>query len=957
QAAQVVDLPTYAFQRERYWLEPGRGVGDLAAAGLGVVEHPLLRTGQRLAGADEWLFTGSVSTATHPWVADHVVLDTIVLPATAFVDIALTAGDTVGCETLQELTFEAPLVLGGDEAMQLQVRVEGPDRDGRRAIAIYSRREISPRDDDDRRWTRHASGAVAPGIEAERSELIERLAAEAWPPEGADELDVDGVYDRLAQLGFAYGPSFMGVRAAWCRADELFADVSLDARHVDEAGRYGVHPALLDSAMHVVVKLVPDSEDGTGRMLFHWEGVRRYGGHGTSMRVRLGMVGDETWNVAALDESGAGILSVEAVVARRVAPEQLAMARRGGDTGLGLTWVEVPVSSANGNRPSFALLSDVEPAGPGKRYPGLRALDDAIDAGAQPPDVVLATTHHSRDGSAGSAVRAAACRTLELLQAWLADERLPDSRLVFVSREGVAVDGDDIPDLGTAAVWGLVRSAQSEHPGRFGLLDTDRDDASWHAASVLLSAGESQLALRAGVARVPRVARVTRGPAGGPAFDPDGTVLITGGTSGLGALLARHLVSEHGVRRLLLASRRGPRAPAAGELEADLVRLGASPVLAACDVAEREQLSDLIASIAPEHPLTAVIHAAGVLDDSVIEALTPEQVDRVLRPKVDGALHLHELTAGRELTHFLMFSSFAATIGSPAQGNYSAANACIDALAQRRHAAGLPAKSLVWGPWSEAGGMTGDRNAAETARIARLGAQPMSDEEGLALFDAVLDLDDPLPLLARLDTAALLVRARDGALPAILGGLVSARRPRAGEAADSLQRRLSALPEPAWAEIVLDTVRDQIASVLGLGSRESVDPQRAFKDMGFDSLAAVELRGGLTRATRIALPATLIYDYPTPTAVAEHVLGKLAGAGAGRPTIESEFDRIERLLQGLVTDERTRRQVDVRLRAFNTRVQTLLAHAENGHRADDEDLDSVSDEEMFKLIDKEFGVA
>jgi NAD(P)-dependent dehydrogenase (short-subunit alcohol dehydrogenase family)/acyl carrier protein len=959
--ARVVDLPTYAFQRERYWLEGDGGAGDLAAAGLMAVDHPLLSTGQLLAGTDEWLFTGRASRATQTWISDHVLLDTVVVPGTAWVEVAMAAGAAVDCEMLDELTFESPLVLGENEGAQLQVRVDGADPSGRREFAIYSRPEDPSREGDDQEWTRHASGAVASAAEAERSEQIERLAAEAWPPEGAEAIDVDGLYDRLVGMGFAYGSAFMGVEAAWRRGDELFAEVALDGEHAAEAERYGMHPALFDTAMHPVVALLAERDDGAGRMLFHWKGMRRYSGQVTSMRVRLELVSDEAWNVAALDVFGADVLSVDAVVARPVEAAQLALARRDHDDArLRLDWVEVPASSTNGHKPLFAQLAGVDADGLGESYADLPALVEAIEGGAQAPDVVLAAMPRVDAGDAAESARAGACQALELVQGWLADERLSGARCVLVTRDGVAVSGDESPDLAAAALWGLVRSAQSEHPGRFGLLDIDGADASWQAAAALLAAGEPQLALRDGVARVPRIARATAAPAAtAPAFDPDGTVLITGGTGGLGALVARHLAAEHGVRHVLLASRRGTEAPEWAQLEAELAELDVEPVVAACDVADRGQLEALIASVAPEHPLTSVIHTAGVIEDGLVESLTPEQVDRVMRPKVDGALHLHELTEGLELAQFVIFSSFAATLGSPGQANYAAGNAFADALAQRRHASGLAAKSLVWGAWAEAGGMTRDRSEADAARIRRLGAALLTEAEGLALFDAALDADDELPVLVRLESGTLRGMARDGVLPPILSGLVRTRPTRSGEAADSLQRRLSGVPEADWPETVLDLVRDQIAAVLGLESRDEVEPQVAFKEMGFDSLAGVELRNRLLRSTRLQLPATLVFDHPTPASVAEYMLGQLpkgGGGGAERPPIDGEFDRIERLVQEIATDERTRAQVETRLRAFNARIQSFLVDPGESADADlDEDLEAVSDEEMFALIDKELG--
>ena len=958
--ARTVDLPTYAFQRERFWLEGGQGTGDLGAAGHVAIDHAMLSTGQRLAGADEWLFTGSVSLATHPWIADHIVLGTVVLPATGFVEVALAVARAVECDTIEELTFEAPLVFGERGAVQLQVRLDAPDDAGRRPIALYSRTDGAVSSEAE--WTRHASGAIAPPSGADRSALVDRLMAEAWPPIGAEAVDADALYEKLSELGLAYGPWFTTIGAAWRRGDEIFAEVALAGDLIDEADRYGVHPALLDTAMHPIVALMPLAEaDGDGgRMLFHWAGVRHYGG-ATAMRACLSMVGAESWSLAALDELGEPVLSAEAVVARPVEAAQLAAARRGGGASLTVSWVELPVRSPNGHRPTFVALDGVPVDGLGDRHAGLRELVDAIDSGtASPPDVVLVTLHEPDCGDPAGAARAAACAGLELVQTWLAAEQLSGARLVFVTDGAVAAQDGEVPDLAQAALWGLVRSAQSEHPERFGLLDTDGAETSWHAAMVLLATGETQFAVRDGVARVPRVVRSDGGPAAAPApdLDADGTVLVTGGTSGLGALLARHLAAEHAVRHLLLASRRGPLAPEAADLVAELERLGATPVLAACDVGDRAELAALVASIPAEHPLTAVVHAAGVIEDGTVESLTPEQVERVMRPKVDGALHLHELTEQLGLAQFVLFSSFAATLGAAGQANYAAANAFLDGLAQRRVAAGLPAQSLIWGAWSESGGMTRDRSASDAARIRRLGASMLSDDEGLALYETAIAGGEVLPVLVRLDQAALHGMARDSALPAILSGLVRARPARSGEALDSLPRRLAGVPEPDRPKVVLEIVCEHVASVMGLQSHAEVQSQLAFKEMGFDSLAAIELRNRLTRATRLALPATLVFDHPSPAAVAGFMLGQLGGVAAARPPIDGAFDQVERLLEQIVKDERTRGQVEERVRAFNARIQRLLMTSQDGDAPsaepdDDDDLDTISDEEMFALIDEE----
>ena len=364
-------------------------------------------------------------------------------------------------------------------------------------------------------------------------------------------------------------------------------------------------------------------------------------------------------------------------------------------------------------------------------------------------------------------------------------------------------------------------------------------------------------------------------------LDPDGTVLITGGTGGLGALFARHLAKVHGARRLLLVSRRGLAAGGTAELVAELEGLGVRVRVAACDVAERDQVAELIGSL--ERPLTAVVHAAGVLDDGLVGSLTAGQVERVMRPKVDAAVHLDELTAGMELSAFVLFSSVAALIGSPGQGNYAAANAGLDALAARRRAAGRPAVSLAWGLWAQATGMTGGLEQAQLGRLERMGIGALSTDLGLELFDQARRLDAALMVPVQLDLAALRAQARAGLLPALLRGLVRAPVRRVQAAGGSLAQRLAGVPAPDRERVTLEFVQAQVAAVLGHASRDAIDPSRPFRDLGFDSLAAVELRNRLTQTTGLRLPTTLVFDYPTPTAVAQFLGTEIGGATDATP--------------------------------------------------------------------------
>uniref|UniRef100_UPI0038CC043D type I polyketide synthase n=1 Tax=Amycolatopsis mongoliensis TaxID=715475 RepID=UPI0038CC043D len=418
---------------------------------------------------------------------------------------------------------------------------------------------------------------------------------------------------------------------------------------------------------------------------------------------------------------------------------------------------------------------------------------------------------------------------LRLLQTWLADDRYAKSKLVFVTR-----------GLAGAAVRGLVRSAQAEHPGRFVLADAAELPAAF-------AVEEPEATYADGEVTVPRLVESTSDE---PGVRLDGTVLVTGGAGSLGGALARHLVRAHGVRRLVLVSRRGPDAPAAPELQAELAAEGADVVLAACDVSDRDALAGLLGEVGP---FTAVVHAAGVLDDGVVASLTPERLDAVLRPKLDAAWHLHELTEG--LSAFVLFSSAAGVLGGAGQGNYAAGNTFLDALAAHRRANGLPAVSLAWGPWVPDGGMTGQLTDADVARVRQGGVRPLPARDALRLFDRAIAGTDAVVLpidfaVDDLDTTKPLLSGLDG---------------RAGER--PAPSRLTGDPAAA-----LDLVRAQVAAVLG-HSAASVRADRPFADLGFDSLTAVELRNALGRETGLTLPSTLVFDHPTPRALAEHLLG------------------------------------------------------------------------------------
>ncbi len=984
--AQRVELPTYAFQRQRYWLETAPAAeGDVTSAGLDAPDHPLLGAAVALADTDTYLFTGRLSVATQPWLADHVFAETVLFPGTAFVEVALRAAEQVGYERLDELTIETPLVLPARGAAQIQLTVGEPDESGARALSLYSRSEDAQPDDP---WTRHTTGLLTRDPSTTAPESVAADFA-VWPPADAKPIDVDGLYDRFIDVGFAYGPAFQGLRAAWRRGDEIFAEIDLPETQEAEAARYGLHPALLDASLHTVA-FNPTGTDGS-TLPFSWNGVTLHTGGASALRVRLASAGGDTVSLHATDTSGALVVTVDSLVLRPVAPEQVNSAQPH-ESLYQVEWVPVDTSRApepNGVAagrwalvgPDQAEVGGVLGSADGTvdTYPDLAALAQAIDAGATAPDVVLASsvsgTRRTRD--LAGAVREAGHRALDLLKSWLADDRFGASRLAFLTRGAIAAGDDtDVADPAAAAVWGLVRSAQSENPDRFVLADLDSQEGSRRILPVALTADEPQIVVRDGTVLAGRLARVpARGDEPGQdtatpgmTWDPQGTVLVTGAASGLGGLVARHLVSEHGVRNLVLASRRGLAADGAAELRTELVDLGAQATVAACDTADRDALAGLLASLPDEHPLTAVVHTAGVLDDGVVEALTPERFDRVLRPKVDAVLNLHELTAGLDLSAFVLFSSLSGTLGGPGQANYAAANAFLDAFAHRRRAEGLPAQSQAWGLWAERSGMTGKLDEADTRRIAREGVTPMGSEEALALFDAACGIDTATLVPARLNASAW--RAQDGPIPALLRGIIRttarrgpARTSTAGSGADpaDLRRRIGSMKPAARQQALLELVTEHAAMALGHDNTRAIVPDRGFLELGFDSLTAVGLRNQLGTVTGLRLPATLLFDYTTSRALAGYLAEELVAeepdASVVLPVL-SELEKLENSFAEVVADEAARTRLTSRLQQVLAKLTAgQQTQTTNGGVAAADKFESATDDEIFDFLDEELGTS
>ncbi|WP_370644565.1 type I polyketide synthase [Actinoplanes sp. L3-i22] len=819
-----IDLPTYPFQHRTYWIQPAPGAtADLASAGADTAGHPLLGAVIPAPETGGVTLTGRLSLRDQPWLGDHRIGGVALFPGTGFVELVLRAGRETGCDRIDELTIAAPLALPDRGGVRIQVVVGPADETGRRPVGVHSRADA---DGPDAPWTTHANGLLAPAAPV-TPDLI------AWPPRDAEELDVDGFYAGIAEAGLGYGPVFQGLRAAWRSGDDVYAEIRLPEGTHPEA--FGLHPALLDSALHAVTFSSAGGERAT--LPFAWSGVTLGTPGAANLRIRLTAVRPGTVALRVADAAGRPVLTVDSLALRAISAAQLDAAA-GQSSLFQLDWTPIPVPAG-----SEAVAEDV--------------MTVEVTGGAD-----LAAVH--------SATR----DVLTAVQQWLDDPAKAGTRLAVLTRGAIALTEGDVPDVAAAAVHGLIRSAQAEHPDRILLADTDGSVA----LPALLALPEPQVVVRDGVVYAARLTRAATGddtPAS--AFGPAGTVLVTGGTGALGALVAEHLVTERDVRDLLLVSRRGPAAPGASELRDRLTAAGATVRIAACDTADRDALAALLADV----ELSAVVHTAGVVDDGALATLTPQRLAAVLRAKADSAAHLDELTRDRTLTAFVLFSSASAVLGAPGQANYAAANAFLDALATRRRATGRPAQSLAWGLWDVGGGMSGELSAADLRRLARSGVSPIGAEQGMRLLDAATALDAGTLVPINLDVRSLeSTEDRAGALFRALARPARKAAAPAPETTEAFARQLAALPAADRLALLVDLVRNQAATTLGHPDAGGIEAGRAFNDLGFDSLTAVEFRTGLGSAVGLRLPATLVFDHPTPADVAGYLLDELAPDGA-----------------------------------------------------------------------------
>jgi acyl transferase domain-containing protein len=940
-----VDLPTYPFQRRRYWLAAGTepAIGTVAGLDTEPTGHPILSARVRTPGSAQLSFVGRLRREDLPWLADHAALGTVILPGTAFVDMAVRAGHEVGLPFVEELVLEAPLLIPESGSVEIQLAVDAPDEHGRRPFTVHSR----PEDGGARHgWLRHGTGVLG--------QVADGPAGPApWPVHGAAPVDLARWYERMAASGLHYGSAFQGLRAVWRFGDEVLAEVSLPEEALPAEG-FVIHPALFDATLHALtlIEELGSADGATVRLPFAWTGVNVRGVGATSLRARISRTGDGV-RIQLSDATGVVVASVDGLVTRPVSTRQLAAERTGGDLPLfRLEWVPDPLPTS-GQAGGVAFFDHPDAVA--------SLLGQPV---ATLPSAVVVSCAGNRGGP-DSAHRLLGA-VLRLLRQWLADERTEASRLVLATSGAVAVAADtEVTDLAAASVWGLVRAAQQEHPGRFWLVDHDFEDGRPETAELLASGDAPQRAVRSGVARVPRLTRLIRhsAPAAAVTWASDRTLLITGGSGTLAGLVARHAVEEWGVRQLLLASRSGRIPPGVADLAASE---GLTVTAFAGDLADPEVVRELLARIPAEHRLGGIVHAAAVLEDTVLTSLSEEQLHAVLRPKIDAAWNLHEQAGDLDL--FALFSSVSGLMGNAGQANYAAANTWLDALATYRTARGLPTVSLAWGLWAERSDRTARLSARDEQRLARSGVLAMDTDEALLMLD--LALTDRHPVLAPVRLAVTGQRGDDSyslrhdlvRQDAGLGG------PRRGEAGPTdggpggFARQLAGVPDADRFECTLDLVRSHAAAVLGHQGTGGIERDRGFLSAGMDSLMATELRNRLNAATGLRLPPTVVFDHPTPARLAEHLLSRIAATSAGPPAVgggRSEsaarsglFEILDRLATALAVPELSgtaRAEAGARLRSLASSCGEPVA------ASSEDDVDKATAEELLALIDEQLG--
>ncbi|MGH2879412.1 MAG: type I polyketide synthase [Solirubrobacteraceae bacterium] len=973
-----VVLPVYPFKRERYWLSAPRSEsGDARCVGQESTAHPLLRAAQSLAEFDRGcVLTGRLALESHRWLGDHTLAGEVWFPECGMLELALSAGAQVGCDVVHELECERPVLLPREGAVHLQVLVGGPGPDGRRSIGIHSRIELPGECALLDEWTTHASGTL--GAQASRAAVEDAIVAAGDDRQrDREQIDLEALHDALAAADLDLGNAFLGIGSAWRAGDETVAQI--EAPDGLDLNGFAVHPALLDAAVRLASLGDPGERakyEGSFWTPHIWRDVHCSPTDSSKLTARIAAAQAGVCSLELTDDRERAVLR-GSVVMRELSPERRAQmgAPSRSRSLFALDWREFELPRAPNAGRLFVLaqdgsdgVADGEPAGvPGGLWTRLEG-DVPSSAGGQsvearttvselPDDLCERDTVLLDLRASGEEVVASAHRIAEnalvALQSLLSEENGARPRVCVVTHRALAARaGESVEDVAASVVLGLTRAAQMESPGRLTLVDVDDEHVSLQMITAAVVSEEPQIAIRDGQALRARLARANAAVVPQPLLDPSRTVLITGGLTGLGALIARHLAGVHKVRSLVIAARSGPKAQHAERLRQELTELGAEVRILACDVSSREQVADLLDRVPEEMPLGAVVHSAAVLDDGVLQSLTPDRLRSVLRPKVDGAWHLHELTSQLDLSAFVLFSSVAGVLGNPGQANYAAANAFLDALAAHRRSRGLPGVSIAWGRWEQADVDSVALQAADLDRLARLGVSPLPAEEGLRLFDLALAGLSSTTIALRLDLPKVRALARDGIVVPLLSDVVGVAAAAPEESGRRLAMRLEGVAPDEREDAVLQFVRAEIAVVTGRAVEE-IEADVTFKDLGFDSLGAVDLRNRLATASGLRLPATLIFSYPTPAALAGYLARevRVLGPDANDDSAEAGLRRLEALLERAKPPAEELERIGSRLRALAGELQTRGRGAENGLV---DRIQAASTEELFELVEREW---
>jgi len=697
-----------------------------------------------------------------------------------------------------------------------------------------------------------------------------------------ERVEVEQAYEGLSSTGLPYGPSFQGLQALRYGTNEAVAEVSLP-EGVDGAERYGIHPVLLDAAFQsllgVARKATLHLPFALDKLTVHASGAMEAVAY-VRMRPESESADGFTADVMLTDAQGEVL--VEAVGLRGRPLEAEALHHGIASALYRVDWLASPKPSL-GVAPSgrcvvVAAWPDEVANALIERLRALGAACERVDMAGLPAVLpaqhVVCLWHRAEDEVDAAAAARMSSEGLSVVQLLAKQEQT--ARLWWVTRGAVAVTATEPADVGQASLWGLGRTVMQEHPELdCTLIDiADGADAVEQLACELTGGDdEREIAWRGGERRVTRLSRAAQSEALRHALRADGTVLITGGLGALGLHVARWL-AQRGMKHLVLTGRRGRQTPGIGEAVAEIEALGARVTVAATDVSDGDAVRALLETIPSDVPLRGVVHTAGVLDDGVLLEQSAERFERVLAPKVGGACHLDALTRSADLDFFVLFSSVTGTLGSAGQGGYTAANACLDALAARRRAEGLAGQSLAWGLWtdasSRAAGLASRLDGAQQARFEKSGLAAVDPLQGVALLEATLGHREAQLVPVPLDLSVL--RKTFGeAVPPLWRGLVRAPR-RAAAGGVAWVRELGSLPTERRLEAALEAVRAEVARVLSLEGPGAVATDRPLKELGLDSMMALELRNALGKRAGKTLPAMLAFDYPTPAAIAGYLI-------------------------------------------------------------------------------------